>query len=290
VISKVAGWLLLVAVVLVAVAVTFPSVKPVDLLAGLGVFSLAIGFAFQDILENTLSGILLLFRQPFRSGDQIQVMDQVGTVEEINIRETRMTTFDGELVVVPNRDVYKNVIVVFTHGELRRQDFVVGVAFESDTEEATRGHRRGPDRGRRGGARPGTVGVGRRVGHLDGEHPGPVLVEPAGLRRPARARRRHQARQATPRRGRDRDARRRSSCSRRRRACRRRSATIPATDDHAGGWRATRVVAMSSRCRDWAARCRTSLGLVRARQLVDRSGTGSRSCRCCTWRGRSSSA
>ena len=138
VISKVTGWLFLVAVMLVAVAVTFPSVQPVDLLAGLGVFSLAIGFAFQDILENTLSGILLLFRQPFRSGDQIQVMDQVGTVEEINIRETRMTTFDGELVVVPNRDVYKNVIVVYTHNQLRRQDFVVGVAFESDTEEATR--------------------------------------------------------------------------------------------------------------------------------------------------------
>jgi small-conductance mechanosensitive channel len=138
VISKVAGWLFLVAVVLVAVAVTFPSVKPVDLLAGLGVFSLAIGFAFQDILENTLSGILLLFRQPFRSGDQVEVMDRVGTVEEINIRETRITTFDGELVVVPNRDVYKNVILVFTHNELRRQDFVVGIAFESDTDEATR--------------------------------------------------------------------------------------------------------------------------------------------------------
>jgi small-conductance mechanosensitive channel len=137
VMSKVAGWLFLAAVILVAVAVTFPSVKPVDLLAGLGVFSLAIGFAFQDILENTLSGVLLLFRQPFRSGDQIQVMDRVGTVDEINIRETRMTTFDGELVVVPNRDVYKNVIVVFTHNELRRQDFLVGVAFESDLDEAT---------------------------------------------------------------------------------------------------------------------------------------------------------
>jgi small-conductance mechanosensitive channel len=137
VMSKVAGWVLLAAVVLIAVAVTFPSVKPVDLLAGLGVFSLAIGFAFQDILENTLSGILLLFRQPFRSGDQIQVMERVGTVDEINIRETRMTTFDGELVVVPNRDVYKNVIVVFTHNDLRRQDFLIGIAFESDLDEAT---------------------------------------------------------------------------------------------------------------------------------------------------------
>ena len=98
-----AGWLVLAAVELLAVAVTFPSVKPVDVLAGLGVFSLAIGFAFQDILENTLSGILLLFRQPFRSGDQIEVMDRTGTVIEINIRETRMTTRRCSGVVFPAR-------------------------------------------------------------------------------------------------------------------------------------------------------------------------------------------
>lgn len=137
VMSKVAGWLVLVGVILLALALTFPSVQPVDLLAGLGVFSIAVGFAFQDILENTLSGILLLFRQPFRSGDQIEVMDRAGTVQEINIRETRLTTFDGELLVVPNRDVYKNVILVSTYQEVRRQDFVVGVAYESNLDEAT---------------------------------------------------------------------------------------------------------------------------------------------------------
>lgn len=114
VMSKVVGWVVLTIVILLAIAVTFPSVKPVDLLAGLGFFSVALGFAFQDILENTLSGILLLFRQPFRSGDQITVMDRSGTVEGITIRETRLTTYDGELVVIPNRDVYKNVIDVHT--------------------------------------------------------------------------------------------------------------------------------------------------------------------------------
>ena len=137
VMSKVVGWILLTLVVLLAVAVTFPSVKPVDVLAGLGFFSVAIGFAFQDILENTLSGILLLFRQPFRSGDQITVMDRSGTVAGITIRETRLTTYDGELVVIPNRDVYKNVIDVHTHNERHRVDFVVGIAYENDAVEAT---------------------------------------------------------------------------------------------------------------------------------------------------------
>ena len=136
VISKVIGWAILAVSVLLAVAVTFPSVRPVDLLAGLGFFSVAVGFAFQDILENTLSGILLLFRQPFRAGDQIEVVGQVGTVVEITIRETRLLTFDGETVVIPNRDVYKSVIRVLTAAELRRLAFDVGIAYEADADRA----------------------------------------------------------------------------------------------------------------------------------------------------------
>ncbi len=136
--SKVAGWLLLGLVVLLAITVTFPSVKPVDMLAGLGFFSVAVGFAFQDILENTLSGVLLLFRQPFQNGDQIEVEGLTGTVEGITIRETRIKSFGGELIVIPNRDVYKNAIVVATHYEQRRQSFVVGIAYENDIESARR--------------------------------------------------------------------------------------------------------------------------------------------------------
>lgn len=137
VMSKVVSWILLTIVVLLAIAVTFPSVKPVDILAGLGFFSVAVGFAFQDILENSLSGILLLFRQPFHSGDQITVMERSGTVDGITIRETRLITYDGELVVIPNRDVYKNVIDVHTHRSTHRMRFTVGIAYENDAAEAT---------------------------------------------------------------------------------------------------------------------------------------------------------
>lgn len=137
VMSKVGGWILLAVIVLLALAVTFPSVKPVDVLAGLGFFSVAVGFAFQDILENTLAGVLLLFRQPFQSGDQVEVLDRAGTVAGITIRETQITTFDGELVIIPNRDVYKNVILVSTHAEQRRQHFTVGIAYDNDAAEAT---------------------------------------------------------------------------------------------------------------------------------------------------------
>ena len=136
--SKLAGWILLSFSVIVAIVVVFPSVKPVDMLAGLGFFSVAAGFAFQDILENLLSGLLLILRQPFRSGDQIVVGEIAGTVQAITIRETRLKTFDGQLVLIPNRDVYKAVITVSTHFTSRRVAFVVGVAYENDAAEACR--------------------------------------------------------------------------------------------------------------------------------------------------------
>ncbi len=138
VMSKLAGWTLLSFSVIVAIVVVFPSVKPVDMLAGLGFFSVAAGFAFKDILENLLSGLLLILRQPFRSGDQITVGEVSGTVQAITIRETRLKTFDGQLVLIPNRDVYKAVITVRTHFPSRRVSFVVGVAYENDAREACR--------------------------------------------------------------------------------------------------------------------------------------------------------
>ncbi len=136
VMAKLSGWAITTVGVLLALAVTFPSVKPVDLLAGLGFFSVAIGFAFQDILENLLAGILLLFRQPFVGGDQIRVGDNEGSVERITIRETVLTTFDGERILIPNADVYKSAVRIHTAHPFRRTSFVVGVAYEADLDLA----------------------------------------------------------------------------------------------------------------------------------------------------------
>ncbi len=136
VMAKLSGWAITAIGVMLALAVTFPSVKPVDLLASLGFFSVAIGFAFQDILENLLAGILLLFRQPFAGGDQIRVGDEEGIVERITIRETVLTTFAGERILIPNADVYKSAVHIYTAQPLRRTNFVVGVAYETDLDYA----------------------------------------------------------------------------------------------------------------------------------------------------------
>jgi small-conductance mechanosensitive channel len=136
VMAKIGGWLVVTIGVLLALAVTFPSVRPVDLLAGLGFFSVAVGFAFQDILENLLAGILLLLRQPFAGGDQVRVGEHQGTVERITIRETVITTFDGERTLIPNADVYKSAVLIQTAEPNRRSSFIVGVAYETDLDRA----------------------------------------------------------------------------------------------------------------------------------------------------------
>ncbi len=122
--------------ILTAIPFAFPSVNALSMLGGLGLVGVAAGFAFQDILSNLLSGILLLIREPFRAGDQIRVNDIHGTVQLITIRETRIRGFDGRIVYVPNQDVYTNAIEVQTAEELLRTSLVVGVDYDTDLPQA----------------------------------------------------------------------------------------------------------------------------------------------------------
>lgn len=92
--------------VLIASVIIFPSVKPSTVISSLGIGSVAIGFAFKDILQNLLAGILLLINRPYRRGDQIVVKDYEGTVEHIQSRATLIKTYDGRRVIIPNSDVY----------------------------------------------------------------------------------------------------------------------------------------------------------------------------------------
>lgn len=97
--------LLVTLAVLIAVTIAFPSMTPGRLFSVLGVGGLAIGFAFKDIFQNLLAGILLLLRHPFRVGDEITTGDFTGTVESIEARATFIRTYDGKRVIIPNADV-----------------------------------------------------------------------------------------------------------------------------------------------------------------------------------------
>ena len=129
-------WALIGFGILVAAAIIFPSVKPSDVLGALGIGSVAIGFAFKDILQNWFAGLLILLRQPFRRGDQIVVDGYEGTVEHIQARATAIKTYDGRRVVIPNSDVYTKIVTVNTAFATVRSSYDVGIGYADDIEAA----------------------------------------------------------------------------------------------------------------------------------------------------------
>ncbi|MFY0598892.1 MAG: mechanosensitive ion channel [Cyclobacteriaceae bacterium] len=106
-----------------------------SLLAGAGILGLALGFAFQDIAANFISGILMAFRQPIKVGDIIETNDYMGKVEEINLRVTIIRTFQGLNVIIPNRDVFQKPLTNYTKTNDRRIDLELGVSYADDLEK-----------------------------------------------------------------------------------------------------------------------------------------------------------
>jgi small conductance mechanosensitive channel len=124
---------------LVALSVVAPQFGATELVGLLGIGGVAIGFAFRDIFQNFLAGILILLTRPFDVGDQIQVKDFEGTVENIETRATTMRTYDGRRVVIPNSDLFTEAVVVNTAFDMRRSEYDIGIGYEDDIETA-RGH------------------------------------------------------------------------------------------------------------------------------------------------------
>ncbi|NNF94538.1 MAG: mechanosensitive ion channel family protein [Altererythrobacter sp.] len=122
--------------VMLAAIVVFPDLTPGSLFAGLGIGAVAIGFAFQDIFENFLAGVLIMLRQKMRIGDTIECEGIEGKVEHITLRETHVRALSGELTVVPNSILFKNPVEILTDQEQRRFDVVVGVAYDSNLDQA----------------------------------------------------------------------------------------------------------------------------------------------------------
>jgi small-conductance mechanosensitive channel len=107
-----------------------------SLLAGAGIIGLALGFAFQDIAANFISGILLSVRHPFGIGDIIESNGYYGTVQKLNLRNTKIKTPQGQIVYIPNKEVYENPFTNFTKNNERRIDLQCGVSYGDDLEKA----------------------------------------------------------------------------------------------------------------------------------------------------------
>ncbi len=107
-----------------------------SLLAGAGIIGLALGFAFQDIAANFISGILLSVRHPFGINDIIETNGYLGTVQKLNLRNTIIKTPQGQIVYIPNKEVYENPLMNYTKNGERRIDLQCGVSYGDDLEKA----------------------------------------------------------------------------------------------------------------------------------------------------------
>jgi small-conductance mechanosensitive channel len=108
-----------------------------SLLAGAGIIGLAIGFAFQDMTENLIAGIAMGVRKPFQIGDVIEAEGVFGTVKAINLRNTVVETFFGQLEIVPNKILFRNIVTNYTTTGERRIEIPVGISYADDVENAT---------------------------------------------------------------------------------------------------------------------------------------------------------
>lgn len=129
------GWATILLGFLVAVSIVAPSFQASDLIKVLGIGGVAIGFAFQNILQNFLAGLLLLWAEPFRVGDEIKIDIYEGKVEEIQTRATIIRTYDERRVVIPNADLFTRSVIVNTAFGSRRWQYDLNLKPTPELEE-----------------------------------------------------------------------------------------------------------------------------------------------------------
>ena len=105
-----------------------------SILAGAGIIGLALAFAFQDIAANVMSGIVISIRRPLHIGDVVKIKDHMGVIVEINLRDSVIKTFQGQMVIIPNKDLLQNPIENYSLMGKRRMDLTVGVSYGEDLE------------------------------------------------------------------------------------------------------------------------------------------------------------
>ncbi|WP_271438687.1 mechanosensitive ion channel family protein [Pontixanthobacter luteolus] len=130
---KLAIWIL---GLMIALTVMMPGLTPASLIAGLGIGAVAIGFAFQDIFENFLAGVLIMLREKMRIGDVIECDGITGKVEHITLRETYVRKLSGEVTLVPNSMLFKNPVEILTDVSQRRHEVLAGVSYDTDLDQA----------------------------------------------------------------------------------------------------------------------------------------------------------
>lgn len=133
-VARIVRWLILLVGLLIALDLLEATAVVGALLGSAGVVGIAVGFAFRDIAENYVAGILLSLRRWFSPGDHILVDKYEGKVVALTARSTLMMTFDGNQVSLPNALVFKSVLTNFSQNDNRRFEFTTVI----DVSESAR--------------------------------------------------------------------------------------------------------------------------------------------------------
>ncbi len=133
--SKAIKLVLIVVIFLLTLNIAGLSGVAAAILATAGASAVVIGFAFKDIAENFLAGIILAFNRPFHVNDTVKIEDVFGKVKAMEFRYTKITTFDGRNVYIPNSDVLTKPVSNYTEDGFFRAEFVIGIAYENDIEQ-----------------------------------------------------------------------------------------------------------------------------------------------------------
>jgi small conductance mechanosensitive channel len=106
-----------------------------SMLAGAGIIGLALGFAFQDIAANFLSGVVMAVQRPIRTGELVETGGHKGVVENIDLRTTELRNLQGVQVIIPNKDIFQSPLVNYTRNGIRRVDLTIGISYGDDMEK-----------------------------------------------------------------------------------------------------------------------------------------------------------
>lgn len=106
------------------------------ILTAAGASAIVFGFAFKDIGENFIAGVILAFNRPFDVDDTVEIGTDFGKVKNLEFRYTKLKTFDGKDVYIPNSDVLRKPVTNYTEDGFFRWNFIIGIAYEDDIQGA----------------------------------------------------------------------------------------------------------------------------------------------------------
>jgi len=110
-------------------------IQTTSLAALIGAAGLAVGLALQGALKNLAAGVMIIMFRPFRQGDFIAAGSESGTVTEIQLFYTVLTTYDGLQIIVPNSDIWSSSIINYSANATRMMDLTIGVAYNADLKK-----------------------------------------------------------------------------------------------------------------------------------------------------------